>query len=320
MNAREPLRQQVGDLFVWGVARLFKFLQQLFHLSQMQQHVVFEGPCQHFGQRLATQVNSRGLAQCFQVVQKGDDDVDHALAVGLGDVFRNRQSFQDFFDAGVKASVAQAVGAFEHPAQGLSDVIGHRQDLRGVLLGRNRVGQALENRQSVADQAQKNHLAVVGGAISGLGGFGSDRVGCFGCGGRGCRSLRGRTAGHSGTFCGCGGFRGRGGGRRGGRCHLSGRRHGQGLALADHFECAFQLLQQGHRFFAVGAFGHGFFAQHLDGIERSQQQIDRVFVERGCAFTHHAQQVLAAVGNGFECTQLHHTAEAFERVKRPEQT
>ena len=87
VNARKPLREQVGNLFVRGIAGIFEFLKQLFHLPQMQQHIVFEGPRQHFGQRLATQVNTGGLAQCFQVVQKGDDHVDHAFAIGLGDFF-----------------------------------------------------------------------------------------------------------------------------------------------------------------------------------------------------------------------------------------
>ena len=91
------------------------------------------------------------------------------------------------------------------------------------------------------------------------------------------------------------------------------------MALTDHFEGTLQLGQQGRRFFSVAALGHGLFAQNFDVIERAQQQVYGVFVERGCALADHAQQVLAAVGDRLQCAQLHDTAQTFEGVKSPEQ-
>ena len=173
MDARKPLRQEVGNLVIMPIDPVFQRLQQFFNLRQMHEQVVFECARQDFGQGFAAQIHARGFTQCFQIVQEGDDHIDHALAVGLRDLIRDRQSFQDFFNAGVQTGITQAVGAFEHPAQGFADVIGHRQDLGAVLFGGNRVGQPLQNGQTIADQAQEHHLTVVRRTVSGFGGFGA---------------------------------------------------------------------------------------------------------------------------------------------------
>ena len=318
VDARKTLRQQVGDFIVVRIGRGFQRLQQLFNLRQVHQQVVFECASQDFGQGFATQIDARGFTQGFQVVQESDDHIDHALAIGLRDLFRDRQSVQDFFNAGVQTCITQAVGAFEHPAQGLADVIGHGQNLRATFFGGNRVGQTFQNGQAVADQAQEHHLTVVRRAVCGFGGFGAN------CGCRGCRW--GRGAGSRSACRGCiWSCFFRSSHRLGGRCRGSGNRQfgfvrdGQGLALTDHFEGTLQLGQQGGRLFSVAALGHGLFAQDFDVIERAQQQVHGVFVERGGALADQAQQIFAAVGDRLQCAQLHDTAQTFEGVKSPEQ-